>query len=100
LHNTDHTFIIAALGEQETVIRSIQEGAKATNCLRTDQSWWKGSCCYCTSQVCLTLIQAIRKETQDAATRKGGSQGMQGMSTEEKDRQSKMWKIAEAEYNE
>jgi len=50
--------------------------------------------------VYLTLIQAIGKEQQNAATRKGGSQGMQGMSTEEKDKQSKIWKIAEAEYNE
>jgi len=50
--------------------------------------------------VYLTLIQAIGKEQQNAATRKGGSQGMQGMSTEEKDRRSKIWKIAEAEYNE
>jgi len=48
----------------------------------------------------LTLIQAIGKEQQNAAIRKGGSQGMQGMSTEEKDRRSKIWKIAEAEYNE
>ena len=53
-----------------------------------------------TSQVCLTSIQAIGKEKQDAATRKWGSRGMQGRSTEEEERQSKIWKIAEAEYNE
>jgi len=48
----------------------------------------------------LTLIQAIGKEQQNAATRKWGSQGMQGMSTEEKDIRIKIQKIAEGEYNE